>query len=321
MLKVHVCASALRQLSDMSVLQGVNIHRKVTCFHRGLSTVHWSSNCRPAPLLTISPTRSLIDEKITVEGRYLPPLCHVTMCAHLHSEDGDLWQALSHYNTDRSGVVNLTRDSSVGGSYVGCEPMGLFWSLQPAPGEREGLRLRKKNVVTPYSIKISILDGHVAPDEGQKTNQELASVTIERWYMAPGVRRIEIRQNGIVGTLFLPPGPGPFPAMVDLWGMGGGLVEYRSALFASRGFASLALAYFGHKDIAGPLNCVNVGDGYFRAAYQLLQNHPQVCGDRIGVMGLSFGVYLSLRIATHIGVYVSLVISQISLLGVKCHSF
>ena len=55
--------------------------------------------------------------------------------------------------------------------------------------------------------------------------------------------------------------------MVDLWGMGGGLVEYRSALCASRGFASLALAYFGHNDIPGPLNCINVGDQYFRVTF------------------------------------------------------
>lgn len=34
----------------------------------------------------------------------------------------------------------VTSDQSVGGSYLGCEPMGLFWSLQPAPGGREGLR-------------------------------------------------------------------------------------------------------------------------------------------------------------------------------------
>ena len=60
------------------------------------------------------------------------------------------------------------------------------------------------------------------------------------------------------------PGPGPFPAMLDLWGIGGGLNEYRSALLASKGIASLSLAYFGHKDIPGPLNKINVGDDYFR---------------------------------------------------------
>ena len=42
-------------------------------------------------------------------------------------------------------------------------------------------------------------------------------------------------------------GPGPFPGLLDLWGGGGKLVEYRSALLASHGFASLALDYLTPK--------------------------------------------------------------------------
>lgn len=38
-------------------------------------------------------------------------------------------------------------------------------------------------------------------------------------------------------------GPGPFPGLLDLWGGGGGLVEYRASLLASRGYAALALDY------------------------------------------------------------------------------
>lgn len=52
--------------------------------------------------------------------------------------------------------------------------------------------------------------------------------------------------------------------MLDLWGMGGGLVEYRAALFASRGYASLSLAYIGHKELPAPHNRMNVGDSYFK---------------------------------------------------------
>ncbi|XP_008282884.1 acyl-coenzyme A thioesterase 1-like isoform X2 [Stegastes partitus] len=218
----------------------------------------------------------------------------------MHSEEGDLWQAFGHYNTNESGIVDLTSDHSVGGSYSGCEPMGLFWSLHPAPGSREGLRLRKKDVESQYTTHISLLEGHVSPNGEQIT--ELAAVTTERWYMAPGVRRTEIRQNGIVGTLFMPPGPGPFPAILDMWGMGGGLMEYRAALLASRGYASLALAYFGHPDLPPPLDTINIGDSYFRAALHLLQDHPQIVADRIGIIGLSFGAYLTLRLATQPGV-------------------
>ena len=37
--------------------------------------------------------------------------------------------------------------------------------------------------------------------------------------------------------------------MIDLFGTAGGILEFRSALLASRGFASLSLPYFRYKDL------------------------------------------------------------------------
>lgn len=177
----------------------------------------------------------------------------------------------------------LTNASHFGNKWL----MRVFWQKCSL-----SYRLRKRNVETPYVVLMSLLEGHVSPGERQST--ELAAVTTERWYMAPGVQRTEIRQDGVVGTLFLPPGehkswsnysqiwsgrtvsseqhplywfpagPGPFPAMLDLYGMGGGLIEYRAALLASRGYASLSLAYLGHKDLPGSRSSINVGDSYFK---------------------------------------------------------
>ncbi|XP_072238525.1 bile acid-CoA:amino acid N-acyltransferase-like [Leuresthes tenuis] len=296
----RVRVTTIWQLIEIKNAPGPSGYRKLASLQRIVGTVRSKSSIRQAPLLTAAPIRALIDEKISIEARFLPPHFPVTVCARMHCDDGDLWESFAHYNTNASGTVTLTKDPSVGGSYLGCEPMGLFWGMQSAPGGREGLRLRKKNVETPYMVNISLLEGHVSPNDGQIP--ELAAVTTERWYMAPGVRRIEIRQNGVVGILFLPPGPGPFPAMLDLWGMGGGLPEYRSSLFASRGYASLVIAYIGHKDLPGPPNRLNVGDSYFKAAFHLLQDHCQVVADRVGIIGLSYGCYLALRIATQTGV-------------------
>ncbi|KAM9813910.1 peroxisomal succinyl-coenzyme A thioesterase-like [Neosynchiropus ocellatus] len=268
--------------------------------------IRWHSGRSPAPILSASPARALVDEAVGIRAEFLPPHRPVTMRSRLRSEDGDLWEAFAHYNSTSRGAVDVARAHSVGGSYLGCEPMGLFWALQPAPGSREGIRLRKKDVQTPYVVDISLLEGHVTPTEAQSV--ELAAASTERSYMAPGVRRVEVREKGVVGTLFLPPGPGRFPAMLDLWGMGGGLHEYRSALLASRGYASLSLAYFGHSDLPGPRDSINVDDAYFKAAFGLLQDHPQVCSDRVGIIGLSFGVYLMLRLAIQIGVKTSCLI-------------
>lgn len=232
------------------------------------------------------------------------------MRAQFIVEEGDLWESVSHYHTDEDGQVDLTKHSSVGGSYVGCEPMGLFWTLQPAPGQR-ALRLRKLNVVSPFVVDVSVLEGHLSladEDEQRRTGRELATVSLERWYMAPGVRRIEIRQNQVVGTLFLPPGPGPFPAVLDLWGLARGLVEYRASLLASHGYACMTLAYFDHDDLPGPPKRINVGDSYFKAAWQFLCDHPQVREDRIAIFGISFGVYVGLHMATFSSINPSCVI-------------
>ncbi|XP_060580994.1 bile acid-CoA:amino acid N-acyltransferase-like [Ruditapes philippinarum] len=49
--------------------------------------------------------------------------------------------------------------------------------------------------------------------------------------------------------MFLPPGKGPFPCVIDMFGVVGSCVEFRAALLASRGFAAIALPYFLHDDL------------------------------------------------------------------------
>lgn len=64
--------------------------------------------------------------------------------------------------------------------------------------------MRKVNVLTPMVVTISVYQGH--QNEGFIDLVPLASVLVERWYMAPGVRRIPITEDGLTATLFLPPG-------------------------------------------------------------------------------------------------------------------
>lgn len=59
------------------------------------------------------------------------------------------------------------------------------------------------------------------------------------------------KKQCVLHSIYPTLGPGPFPAVLDLWGGGGGLVEYRSALLASRGYVALALEYIGRVDADG----------------------------------------------------------------------
>ncbi|KAL0962687.1 hypothetical protein UPYG_G00343980 [Umbra pygmaea] len=235
------------------------------CFNKKRSS---STMAAISPLLDVQPTRGLVDEKIQVVVNNLPPLFPVTLHSLHHSEDKDYWEAFGHYTSSNLGMVTVTKDASLGGTYEGTEPMGLLWSMQPVPGSRTGLRLRKMDVLTPYD---------------------------ERWYLAPGVQRIDVREDGVKGTLFLPPGPGPFPGVLDLWGGGGGLVEYRSGLLASHGFVSMALEYLSSdKDRTSRLEYK-----YFENAFRIVQQHPLVMKERIALFGLSLGTSVSLTMAAY----------------------
>jgi len=139
----------------------------------------------------------------------------------------------------------------------------------------------------------SMYRGHVV--EGFRDQPPMASVVTERSYMAPGVQRIDIRERGVKGTLFIPPGPGPFPGVLDMWGGGGGLVEYRSALLASHGFVSMALEYLS----VDKARTADVEFNYFETAFNIIQEHPLVIKDRVGLFGLSFGTSVSLTIAAY----------------------
>eukprot|EP00064_Thunnus_orientalis_P019214 superscaffoldBa00004707_g19329 len=243
------------------------------------------------PILSVLPTRALVDEKFKVLVENLPAGSPVTVHSLHHSEDKDYWEAYAHYISDHKGTVSVAEDLSFGGTYTGIEPMGLLWSMRLVPGSQKGLRLRKMDVHSPMLVNISVYSGHIA--EGFREQPPLASALTERWYMAPGVRRIDIREKGVRGTLFIPPGPGPFPGLMDMWGGSGGLMEYRSALLASHGYVSLALQYFS----PGELKSAELEFKYFEAAFNIVKDHPQVIPDRVGIFGLSLGAIVTMYLA------------------------
>ncbi|XP_055046552.2 acyl-coenzyme A thioesterase 1-like isoform X1 [Misgurnus anguillicaudatus] len=252
-----------------------------------------STEMEKRPLLSVQPSRGLVDEMFQIVIMNLLPNQEVTLHSLHQSEDKDFWEAFGHYISDEHGTVTVFKDESLGGTYEGTEPMGLLWSMRPVPGSRSGLRLRKKDVLSPMVVHISLYSGHLS--EGFRQQTALATSVTERWYIAPGVQRVDVREKGVRGTLFLPSGPGPYPGVMDLWGGGGGLVEYRAVLLASHGFASMALEYMNLIED----RTADIDASYFEGAYKILQNHPKVQKDRLAMLGLSFGGVVTLSMAVN----------------------
>ena len=79
-----------------------------------------------------------------------------------------------------------------------------------------------------------------------------------------------------------------------------GLLEYKSALHASHGFAALALAYVGADHL--PKSIVDELDlEYFETAVQFMKNHKYVQGDNgIGVFAICKGAQIGIMMATYL---------------------
>ncbi|XP_037350307.1 bile acid-CoA:amino acid N-acyltransferase isoform X2 [Talpa occidentalis] len=245
----------------------------------------------PMSRLTVTPESALIDEPVHIRATGLPPSELVTLKASLTDEKGNLFHSRAFYRTNKAGELDLKQDAAVGGDYVGVEPMGLFWSLKPKKAFK---RLLKKDVMnSPYRVTLDLYDTFSLKESA--TEKPKASQTVQRWFSAPGLQRVPIRVGRVRGALFLPPGEGPFPGIIDLFGGIGGLVEFRASLLASRGFAALALAYFAYEDLPSHLEEVDLE--YFEEAANFLLSQPKVQGPGVGVIGVSKGGEIALGMA------------------------
>jgi dienelactone hydrolase len=206
----------------------------------------------------------------------LPPNAPVELTAE--------WQgcrARGIFRADAIGVVDPSIQASSGGTYQGTDSQGLLWSMV-CPAERTRSSRRSRRI-------------HFGARVGGRV---VASAGLERLWAAPGVVVKHVNEGGIVGKLYLPPGEGPFPTVIVIGGSEGGIwgsVD-RAAYLAHRGFAALALGYFGLPGLPPELKGVPVET--FGRAIAWLKRQPRLKTDHLGLWGLSRGGELALLAAT-----------------------
>jgi dienelactone hydrolase len=234
----------------------------------------------------------LIDERIPIAVTGLTPQAAVTI--QLRGGANDEWTSSATFVADGSGAVDLTTMAPIHGSYKETDAMGLFWSIErhrarsPEPVITDRDDDEEDEAGTPESWTLTA-------DVGGQT---VARTTIRRRGVAEGVRPTPVRANGLVGTFYAPPGAGPHPAMIVLGGSEGGIpgaVGHAGGL-ASRGYAALALGYFGAEGLPRMLS--NIPLEYFGSAISWLAAQPSVDANHIGVIGGSRGAELALLLGS-----------------------
>lgn len=247
------------------------------------------------PSFSPLPSHCLADESLHIRLEGLSAGDRATLWL-VNKGDGDsVWAASATFIAGQ-GAVDLRCHAPVSGSYAGVDGMGLFWSRELTP--LESLPSAIAVADDPQTVTLTV-----------KINDLPAGLThrIRRTFTLGDVTCHDVRHDGLVGQLFLPSAQGRSPGVIVLGGSDGGLRWSREVggLLASRGFAALALAYFGVEPLSPTLDRIPLG--YFEKALRWFQSQPGVSRDQVGVCGISRGAELALLLAATYGEFKAVV--------------
>lgn len=243
------------------------------------------------------PSAALTDSPVTIVVRHLRPRQVITVTAEVSTPGGTRWASAATFVADATGEVDLAIQTPVYGDYAVPDAQGLLWSLSVQPDSPSPLANARFLDTAPadFEVILRVLDASTHSTGGP----ELASTRIVRWGVHPKVQREDLRTDGLHGTLYLPPGAGPHPALIIVPGSDGGVPESWAALYASHGYAALALGYFNVPEAPQlPRYLVDIPLEYFAQALQWLQRHEWIDADRVGISGASRGGELALLLAS-----------------------
>ncbi len=229
---------------------------------------------RSTPKIFVAPEEALVDQPVIITVHNLKPHAVVTLEASCKNKDGDAWISSATFQADENGIVNVAEQAPLAGSYSGIDPMGLFWSM--ALPDKEVLK-KMPSTFNFNEVLLSVLID----------NKVQTTKTIQRLPVAPNVVRKEIREDGIIGTLLYPQGAQHNPGIIVVGGSGGRIPEDLAKLFASHGYTTLALGFFGVPGL--PKNLENIPLEYFQHAMQWFKQQPEVNKDHVALCGRSRG--------------------------------
>lgn len=248
-------------------------------------------------VLSVTPADGMIDiaRQIIIGG--LEPGELVSLSATTIRAGGAVWESRAMFLATADGTVDLVRDAPVGGDYAEISAMGLIWSQQPADAAAQN--------PFPDDVMQPLVTQLVAQTQaGRSVKAEL-----RQRFAAAGVSRRELREDGLVGTVFTPGGEGPHPVVVVLNGSGGGINEARGALYASHGYTALSLGYFKAPGLSRYITATPLE--YLEKGLQWAHENLAPAGRFVAVSGQSRGGELSLLLASRFPDLVSAVIAYV----------
>ena len=221
-------------------------------------------------------SRVLFDEPVPFTIEAAVPGTHIEVFVEF-SVAGEVLRSSAIFVADERGSIDPARVAPLEGSYTGVDGRGLYWSADP----EAAWPTRPSIDDVPVRV-VGRIDGAV-----------VATVEFLRALVGDRVEIVDVN-DGPTLRFFRPSGRGPFPGVVVVGGSEGGRAsaDVVAAALASRGVASLAVAYFGLEGLPTFHHEVPI-ENVHRAIHWLCA-HTDVRPGGVGVYGSSRGGELAL---------------------------
>jgi dienelactone hydrolase len=238
--------------------------------------------------MSVSPQTALVDQAVTVSVGGLPAGAKTTVTAKATDAGGTTWSASAQFEATSAGEVSLGQPS-LGGSYSGVNPMGLFTLMAPPTGSEAAAFIQAE---AGYDVDLqATVGGRVAATATVRRQGPAAAGVVEK--------QLRPASGGIYGKVYLPKDTaGGRPAVLVFGGSDGGLTtSFAAALLAAHGYPSLALAYFKAPGLPEDLNDIPLE--YFTRALGVLRAQPGVDPRHVLVSGVSRGSEAALLLGAY----------------------
>lgn len=237
----------------------------------------------------------LLGEKIFLEVAGLQHHELVTIHCRKIDERNQLWYSQATFKADNWGTIRIESSPATQGDYTGVDPTGLFWSQRMVTEDCEAL----KNKISKLSEIADHPKGKDIVYFDLEISDKVVDVTqIELLKILPDIQCEPLHIDGLVGNFYYPQGKNDLPIIILLSGSEGGIEgqSFYAGLLASKGYAALALAYFGMDGLPSELQMIPVE--YFKQAINWVSTQKIIDQNRLAVMGWSKGGELSLLLGS-----------------------
>jgi dienelactone hydrolase len=234
----------------------------------------------PQPVqIAITPQAPLMDQRVAIAVSGLQPGATVTLAARSAAQDGVAWRSAGNFRADAQGRVDL-------------DATDLLAAMTAGPGAKGGdhQSFAIADVSQPVATTLDVRNGA----------RVLASRTLVRRFGPGDICPFAIREDGVVGAFYQPPGAGPHPGVLVIGGSDGGFGAPQVAMMlANHGFAVLSLAYFGAPGLPKTLEGVPMET--FSRALAWMRRNPAVNPRFVAIYAESRGTEPALYAAATTG--------------------